>query len=373
MISEAAKTMMEGMSHFSERIKQKKRLYLKLLKLAENDSTPDKVFRIKDKKLLQKVLHCFGAALEQKKAKADLSEIYEAGIHKETGALILNNKGATLYSLSPKTETPAITRHIGFCVYMPGLGIEFVNVGLFGEVYDSKIVLRSESACTPSFIFGSQRCNCAHQWDSARELAAQMNKVKAPRLSDGRRFEQWVQQQFVYKKGKHLARNKGPGFVLMHADTQNGMGSGYTDKEFAFDLFSRASIRHRGEYSSEQIMDTTMSGGFRAIGITPDPRCENGNVGYKITFMILDYLGVSKEIIFLTNNERKIGQLKNNGYTLHRVKSLGAVNLAGAQEAEQRRTEFGHVDIDGSCVSFDKELARLKEEIKKVGGMRTWQ
>ncbi|MFH1638351.1 MAG: radical SAM protein [Candidatus Woesearchaeota archaeon] len=356
-----AKMIQKGMDSFAKRIEKKKKLYLKLLKLSEQSK--GKIFKIASTALFNDVMKTFGAALDNRKAKAGLKDIYEAAIHKETGSLIICNKGATLYSLSPKTDTPYITRHIGFCVYVPGLGIEFANVGLVGDVYNGKVVLRSESACTPSFLFGSQRCNCAYQWDSIRELAAHYNRISPPELKTGHEFENWVQKQFVYDGKRHIAKNSGPGFILMHIDTQNGMGSGYSEGEFAFDLFSRASIRHRGEYSSEQVKGTTMWGGFEAIGISPDPRRENGNLGYKITFILLDYLKTSKDLISLTNNPLKMCQLKNNGYSLTRVKSLGAVNLAGSQEAEQRGSEFKHLDINGDCVTFEEEHERLKLDI----------
>jgi len=361
-----ARLLEKGMSRFSKRVERQKKIYLKLLNLADKDRNDPKTFRIADKKLLLMVLRNFTTALDSKKAKADLTRIYEAGIHKETGSLIINNKGATLYTLSPRTQTPYLTRHIGFCVYVPGLGIEFVNIGLVGDIYHGRVVLRSESACTPSFVYGSQRCNCAHQWESIRELAAYFNYITPPKYKSGSRFESWVQKQFHHTNGKHLPVKKGRGFILMHIDTQNGMGSGYTPGEFAFDLFSRASIRHRGEYSSEQITKTTMWGGFEAIGLTPDPRRKMRDAGYKITFTLLDYLSASRDIIFLTNNNLKMRQLKNNGYQLIRIKSLGAVNPAGAQEAEQRKTDFGHFDISGKCVSFNQEISRLKKEITQL-------
>lgn len=366
MVRETARIVEAGMDCFSKRIEEKKKLYTKLLELASKDKSKDNVFRVTEKPLFNQVINTFGAALDNEKANADLSLIYEAGVHKKSGALIISNKGATLYSLSPRTRTPCITRHIGFCIYMPGLGIEFVNVGLVGDVYTGKSVLRTESACTPSFVFGSQRCNCAHQWDSIRELAAHFNKITPPKLESGREFELWVQKQFEHKGTKHFAKNKGHGFILMHLDTQNGMGSGYTKNEFAFDLFTRASMRHRGEYSSEQITQTTMWGGFGAIGITPDPRREHECAGYKITPIVLDYLDVSKEIVSLTNNPLKMKQLTDHGYRLTRIKSVGEVNLAGAQEAEQRGTEFHHHDINGECISFQEEFDRLRQEIEQA-------
>jgi len=358
--------MNKGIKRFIGRMNKAERLYATLALKAASDKSSDKVYRIREPRLFRLAMKYFGAILDQRKAKVNLDMIYEAGIHKETGALIVSNKGATLYSLSPRARIPHITRHIGFTVYMPGLGTEFVNVGIIGNIYDGRIVLRSESACTPSFLYGSQRCNCAYQWESIRELAACYNKVMPPAYRDGARFESWVQRQFSYDDHKHLARNKGVGFILMHVDTQNGMGSGYTKGEYAFDLFSRASMRHRGEYSSEQIAKTSMWGGFEALGLTPDPRKEQDNAGYKITFTILDYLGASKDIIFLTNNRLKMIQLKNNGYKLTRVKSIGAVNPAGALEAKERGADFGHQDINGELITFEEELGRLKKEITSL-------
>ncbi|MFH1174589.1 MAG: hypothetical protein V1725_05615 [archaeon] len=359
--------VLSGMDAFSKRIASKKRIYTKLLALAEKDKSPDKTVMITDKKLFDEVMRHFGAVLENAKAKYDLQSIYEIGIHKETGALIISNKGATLFSLSPRTNTPYMTRHIGCCVYFPGLGVEYVNVGLVGDVYDGKVIFRSESACSPSFLFGSQRCNCAYQWDSMRELAAHFNTIRPPQSTTGSEFEAWVQNQVMYSRGKHTFKQKGKiGFVLMHLDTQNGMGSGYSQDEFSFDLYTRAAMRHRGEYSSEQIHKTTMLGGFKAIGLRPDPRREDDNAGYKLAFVILDYLHISRDIVFLTNNPLKMQHLENNGYALTRVKSLGAVTLAGSQEAEQRSTEFDHLDINGNCVTFEEDIRRLQAEINAV-------
>ena len=151
--------------------------------------------------------------------------------------------------------------------------------------------------------------------------------------------------------------------ISMHIDTQNGMGSGFSANEFSFDLFSRASLRHRGEYSAEQIHQTSMAGGFHAIGINPDPRGENDDCGYKVTPIVLDWLGTSRELIFLSNNKSKIRQLEAARYRVQRVMSIGMVNAAGAQEAEERGTEFDHMDIGPALVSFDEEMERLIGEV----------
>lgn len=257
-MKEAINKINNGIEEFNKRTHKQKEIFTKIANLASKDKSKSTVFFINEPNLFKEVIENFGPILDSNKAKSDLKDIYEIGLHKETGALIISNKGATLYCLSPKTETPYLAKHIGFCVYMPGIGIEFVNVGLVGNVYSGKVVLRSESACTPSFLFGSQRCNCAHQWNSINELAAYFHKINPPKVKSGKEFEAWVQKQSTYSNGKHLfVKNKNPGFILMHLDTQNGMGSGYTKNEFSYDLFSRASMRHRGEYSAEQIQNNS--------------------------------------------------------------------------------------------------------------------
>lgn len=359
--------MLEGMDRFCERIDKKKVLYKKLLLEANSDKSGSRTFRITNPALFTETLHTFGPMLDQEKAEKDLTTLYDIGIHKETGALLISNKGATLYCRSPKTETPYLARHIGIIAYIPGLGVEMVNIGLVGDVYDNQVVLRSESACSPSFLYGSQRCNCAHQWHTIQELAADFHTANPPEMEDGYNFEKWVQDQAEYVECKHRFKSnaKAPGFILMHVDTQNGMGSGFTDGEFAFDLYSRASMRHRGEYSSEQVHGTSMAGGFEAIGLEPDPRKLNDQIGYKLIFVILDYLEVSKDITFLTNNPLKMKHLKSNGYNLSRLRLFGEVNVAGALEAKERGTDFEHLDITEEHISFNSDFKWLRDTIKK--------
>ena len=144
------------------------------------------------------------------------------------------------------------------------------------------------------------------------------------------------------------------------------MGSGFTKDEFVFDLSERASMRHRGEYSAEQTYKTTMYGGFTTIGIDGDPRKETGGAGYMITPIIMDFLQVNKNVIMLTNNPLKINAMEKSGYNITRVKSIGAVNIAGATEATQRGSEFNHLDINGTLTSFKEDYKRVKKEIKKL-------
>jgi len=153
---------------------------------------------------------------------------------------------------------------------------------------------------------------------------------------------------------------------MLHVDSQNGMGSGYTENEFVSDLSERASMRHRGEYTSEQVYKTTMYGGFTTIGIDGDPRKENNCVGYKITPVILDFLGVNKKVIMLTNNVLKINKMESFGYKIIRVKSIGLVNVAGAVEAKERGTEFHHMDINEDIISFKEDYNRMRTEISNI-------
>lgn len=359
------KIIEKGMDNYKHRIDNCKEIYKEILEIMPEGD--EKIWKITDKDLFDKIILNFASALDSKKATEDLRTIYDIGVHIETKALIIANKGATLYSLTDKTENASLVRHIGFLIYMPEEGVEYANVGLVGNVYDNGVVVRTESACTPSFLFGSQRCNCHYQWKNVKELATYFNQIEIPQFDDGEKFETWVQKQYVYENGKHIYQNDSKlGFVMLHIDSQNGMGSGYTENEFVFELAERASIRHRGEYTAEQTYKTTMYGGFSTIGLKGDPRGESGGIGYKVTPIILDYLGINKKLIILTNNPLKLEQLRNFGYNLIRVKSIGAVNLAGATEAEQRGSEFNHLDINGSLVTFAEDFTRMKNEIKEI-------
>ncbi len=363
---EVKENLINGMNNYIERIKRSEEIYLEILEKIPTNYK-EKIYKIQDRELFNKVISNFVTSLNQEKAEGDLMNIYDIAIHTKTKALIIANKGATLYSLTEKYETPHLVRHIGMCIYMPGIGVEYANAGIVGNIYDDKIVLRTESACTPSFLFGSQRCNCHYQWKNIRELSAYFNKIEAPNIQNGDDFEAWVQKQYKYENGKHIYQNNSKlGFIMLHIDSQNGMGSGYTKNEFVFDLSERASIRHRGEYTSEQTYKTTMYGGFTTIGINGDPRAENDNIGYKVTPVILDYLGANNKVIMLTNNPLKIKQMQNFGYEIIRVKSIGAVNVAGSTEATQRGTEFHHLDINGDLTSFKEDYERIKEEIKEI-------
>ena len=150
----------------------------------------------------------------------------------------------------------------------------------------------------------------------------------------------------------------------MHIDSQAGMGSGVSPKEFVFDLYSRALMRHLGEATVEQTLHTSMKGSFEALGILPDPRQAENQAGYEITYILLDWLQASRDLIVLSNNAFKLDQLKQNGYCVKRVKSLGKIDRAGLREAEQRGPDFNQMDMDGEEISFEEEIKRLQSLLK---------
>jgi len=351
-----------GVDSFLKKAVMQKDLFRKVSAMAEANGR--NVLLLRNSGLKKSLLENFGPALKQEKAEVDLMSLYDVAVHKPSGAVIICNKGATLYSLSPRKRMAYITRHIGFALYIPSLGVEVVNVGIIGDVYGRPFALRSESACTPSFMFGSQRCNCSHQWDVVKETAAFLNELKPPEEAGGEMFEDWVKKQFSLKNNRHLPLRRGRmGFLLMHLDSQNGMGSGHSNGEFVYDLFERASIRHRAEYTAEQNFGRSMAQGFTALGLKPDPRSESNNLGYKISGIILDYLSTSKKVLFLCNNNKKITELRKQGYDVTRIALLGEINPAGFKEAKERNQEFGHRDISDKAVSYDEEFERLARSL----------
>jgi hypothetical protein len=333
-----------------------RRLFEKLTEFGKGQKAS--VLHLNDSPYFDEIIQNFGPRLQS--AKIDLRQIYETAFHVKTGSLIVASTGLTLLCLSPTSSTPYITRQIACSVYHPRLGIESVNIGLVGNIYQNDVVLRSESACPPSFLFGSQRCNCCYQWSSVREVAAHFNAIHPPEDLVGEALWRWVKAQFQYKDKKHLPAQDGRGFILMHIDSQAGMGSGATPQEFVPDLYNRALLRHLGGAGVEQTFHTSMKESFEALGLPPDPRQAADQAGYETTYILLDWLNPSRHLIMLSNNSFKLAQLRQNGYDVQRVKSLGKIDRAGRREAEQRGSDFNQMDMDGPEVSFEEELSRLK-------------
>lgn len=317
--------------------------------------------------LFNHVLEALPPYLSQNRAPQQLNELYEAGIHQPTGSIYICNKGASLHTKTPESKKDYVTYHIGFNLYIPNHGVEIVNVGIVGDLKNGKsVVLRPESACAPSFLYGSQRCNCYDQWVLSRQLAGHFNPVDINNLS-GRDLENFIVAYF--QKGENnipRPKESQQAFVLLHMDSQNGMGSGAIENEYNPNLTETAFLRHRGEYSAEQIFSTSMAEGFISIGITPDPRKLNDFIGYKIPGIILDYFGVDEPIIALTNNNEKTTELRKAGYNVFPVNFFARANGSCSLETEDRRKEFGHNIPKGLETTLEQEFKRVKEEIEKI-------
>ncbi len=335
------------------------KLYEKVKASCEGEKR--KTLSLNDSHLFDELIELFGPALTTKKAKVDLRKIYRVAFHVKSGSLIVANRGVTILCHSPLSETPYITRHIACSLYKPDLGVESINMGIVGDIYSNMPIVRAESACPPAFLFGSQRCNCHYQWASVRELAAHFNPIQPPSGLSPEAFESWVQSQFIHKEDRDIPLTSGRGVVLMHLDSQAGMGSGYTEGEFTMDLYNRALMRQLGENSVEEQFHTSIFEGYSSLGIRPDSRGAGSEAGYQVPAIALDFLGANPEIVVLSNNKHKIKWLESYGFNVHRVKSLGKVGQAGRREASERGRDFAHLEMDGEEISFEEELNRLKQ------------
>ena len=319
-------------------------------------------------KLFLEIIESVPPKLKQKNAEVPLDTIYDAGYHKKSKALFVCNKGAYLLARAPKSEKYYGSAHMGFSIYMPKHGVEIADVGITGDITKGDfIVLRPESACAPSFIVGSQRCNCHDQWVLVRELAAYHNPIKLPKTSNPDKFEEYVAGYFkANDKNVPIPKDKGRGFIFIHMASQNGMGSGADENSFVEDMTATAYMRHRGEYTAEQVHDVSLAGGFTALGLTPDPRKLNDNAGYKIPAVILDYFDIQKPIIALTNNRDKIKILNDMGFYVSRIQFIGRSDIACGVETEDRREEFLHNIPEGFKTSLEEDLKRVDKEIHKA-------
>ena len=111
------KRMLNGINNYIRRIEKCKEVYADVIDSMPKDN--NKIYKITDKDMFEKVMVNFVTGLTQLTAQGDLMKIYDVAVHKDTLSLIIANKGATLYSLTEMSETPYILRHIGLCVYMP--------------------------------------------------------------------------------------------------------------------------------------------------------------------------------------------------------------------------------------------------------------
>ncbi len=352
-----------GMDAFIERIHSQKKLYERIC--AEFHSSTANSIALNSTSYGEKVIELFGPSLSQNNASVDLKKAFEGYFHPRTGSLLVTTSGTTLLCQTPSGKGYFILRHIGCALLHPSLGVEMVNIGIVGNIYAGPVIVRSESACAPSFLFNSQRCNCCYQWASTREIAGFFHPIAYPTIDHSEMLERWVENQFIYKENRHLpvSSSKGPGVLLIHLDSQGGMGSGYSPGELSYDLTTRAFLRQLGENSIEQLYHTTIKESYAAIGVAPDSRKEENGAGYHILPIVLDCLGASRDIALLSNNTGKLEALKEYGYCYRRIQSLGKIDQAGLREAKQRNSDFQHLDIGQVCISFEEEVERIKKEL----------
>lgn len=314
-------------------------VYQELINFANSTPHSARIFHLQEKELIERALTIFGPQMRTMNNKFPLHELFEIAIHLPTAAIIVASRTATIPSRTTVFSCSYTTHIQTFSIYMPGLGVEVANVGRVGEIHSKPFVLRSESACTPSFLFGSQQCNCASQWRCTQELAAYFNSdIKTDRERIG--------------------------FLMVYLESQNGMGSGYTPGAFAIDLGIRAHLRHTTGLALSQKHQLSIKETFDALGLPQDPRRASNGAGYKITPIILDFLNTHSEPILLSNNPMKIKGLETFDYSPHRLKTLGEITTESCNESQQRAQDFAHLDIGSECTPFDSEFQRLTIQIQ---------
>ncbi len=301
--------------------------------------------------------------LNQTNAKVDLARIFEGWFHNDLKATVIGNLGVKLLIVSPLSGKRSIIEHTGFSVNIPDHGIEIVNVAVYGSLKQaSSLIVRAESACPPSFLFGSQRCNCWDQWATTRELAARYHQITLPNMESGEQLEEYITN---YKPDAQL-----PALILIYLDSQSGMGSGALNNTYNQTIGETAFMRHRGEYTAEQLLHVSMAEAFKSIGIEPDPRSSNNGLGYKISGVILDCMRARQDIHFLTNNPLKEEALTKMGYSVIRHEIYGRLDIACEIETRDRVEEFGHQISFKGEINPVEEAANLMERIEKKGVKR---
>lgn len=296
----------------------------------------------------------------------DLSQIYSVFFHSHTQALVVASRGASLFCRSRLSGRLFPTYHIGLSVFIPNHGIEIIEVGIVGNLEHSDfIVVRSESACSPSFIFGSQRCNCYDQWVLAQELACDYNQSLSV---EGNAEQRELCLRSLYKfdeNGFHSSGNE-QGFILIYLSSQDGMGSGVEDKKYSEEMTATASLRHRAEYAAEQLFNLSMASAFSAIGVPPDPRSLNGGTSYKISTIVLDYLKCKPRIALLTNNSLKSKEIAAAGYEVTNISLVGRNDVNCEIETESRQFEFQHDIPSAPSRNWSEELELLKSQLESL-------
>lgn len=147
--------------------------------------------------------------------------------------------------------------------------------------------LRMHSACATSELFGSLKCDCSQQLDSALEFIA---------ISGG---------------------------VVVYLP-QEGRGIGLTNKIRAYKL-------------QESGFDTVQAN--HELGLEQDDRV------YDDVAEVLDFLEIRK-VNLITNNPLKLSALEQLGVkVMQRVPSLGKTNIYNQNYLKTKATKMGHFDL----------------------------
>jgi GTP cyclohydrolase II len=332
-------------------------------------SVRDEAIAILRDDLLRDALLRLPPHLDAAKCQADLTSLYLAFLHVPTGGLAIANKGATLLARSSLSKRLFPVFHLGFVVYFPEQGIEVIDVGITGDIAKSElVVVRTESACSPSFVFGSQRCNCHDQWLVAQELACEYNEMQVADEAPETIEATLRKAMTMSVDGQVVSRLDGRPFIAIHLASQNGMGSGVTASTPQRDLTATAFMRHRGEYSAEQIMGVSMARAFTTLGMIPDPRRLNECLSYRAANIVLDLVCPKKKIIALTNNPLKVEGIQTGGYAVHRIGLIARKDVHCHIETQERRDEFGHIIPSLAPLHWKKEFSSIKTQLDALFG-----
>ncbi len=156
-----------------------------------------------------------------------------------------------------------------------------------GELKDAEDVLcRIHSECLTSEVFGSQKCDCKHQLDSA------LDEVQA----------------------------SGKGVVLYLRQEGRGIGLGNKIRAYAL---------------QEEGLDTVDAN--QALGLPIDAR------NYEIAAEMLQYLGI-RSVRLLTNNPLKIRALADIGIVAKRQQlEIGQIPEQAAEYVRVKQKRLGHI------------------------------
>lgn len=304
-----------------------------LIAEASRSDQPGPVVRVTERTLCDQALKHFGPQMPA------CASFYELGIHRKTGALIIASPPTVISAKTEAFGLPLTLRYQALAVYLPGLGVEIASVGCIGDIESRPFVLRSESACTPSILFGSMTCNCASQWRCTQALAASFN-------ADGLNDQEKI------------------GFLMIHLENQNGMGIGYATDPFTLEANTRSHLRHGAALATGQKYQLSIQDTFSAINLPNDPRRTSSGAGYRVTPVVMDFLATHPEMILLSNNPKKLAALQEAGFTPMRLPLSGEITQAGMAEARERQTALGHIDIGNHTSTLDEEFFRLKTAIQ---------